>query len=279
MPAPSLSPIRRLRGLTRGRRRYRLGGALGALHVVAVLVSVSACTPATAPLGDLAGKLVSAGIEGAGKPHDRRKDYDYRRHVDEAKWACRAAATPTRLIVPDGEAHFVPKDDAVRFVRFADCKVEWLDACASATKDATYGARTYAGREVRHAETIDVADEIDLYERFPAFSAMFGGRMTKPTTMRVEHRSLTIRETSRTFARTDLEHTDACTGATHWVASVEHGSLRINFDPSGYAGEQELEAQKVHAVGSYAACVREEEGACEGPIAITIVPLRGVLFR
>lgn len=255
---------------------------MGVVRVRAVLALAlafaSGCSPSTAPLGDLAGKVIGAAIDSAAKPYDRRADPDYRQHVAEKRWACHTAMSPTRLVVPDGDAHLRSDGAAVRFVRYADCKVQWLDGCIT-KKKADYGTRASPGGDARRAGTFDVADEIDLFERVPAFSSMFGGRMAKVTLMRVELRTMTVRESSATFSREDLEDSAACGSATHWIASIEHGALRVNFDPSPYAGEHELEAQKVLGLGSYAACVREEEGACEAPVAVTIAPLRDLRQR
>jgi len=123
---------------------------------------------------------------------------------------------------------------------------------------------------------VDVFDEVDLYERFPAFSAMFGDRLAKPTIMRVGLRTMTTRDSSVSFSRGDLEASDACFGATHAVASIELGALRVVFDPSPHAGEKELEGQKVLGLGSYGACVGDGAGSCDAVVAVTIVPLRGV---
>lgn len=245
------------------------------VRTVALLAIVSlGCTSSTAPLGDVAGKMLGAAIDNAAKPYDRRKDYDYQRRVAWSRNACQTASAPTRLVVLDAETHLRP-EGGVRLVRYLDCKVEWLDSCRTKSA-ATYRPAVYLRTEARRAQTVDVPDEIDLYERFPAFSTAFGHRMSKPTTMRVELRALTVRETGAAFGRADLDATDGCSGATHYIASIEHGALRVNFDPTAYAGESELEAQKTLAVGDYGACVREESGACESAVAITIAPLRGL---
>lgn len=241
--------------------------------VLLATLGLTSCTSRTAPLGDFAGRLVSSAVAHAGERYDRRRDPDYRRQVQASRWAaCQGTSTATRVIVPDGEARLPPDDARVRVVRYADCKIDWLEGCR-AKRSSAYGERVYLASDARRAETSVILDEVDLYDRFPAFSAMFGARIAKKTEMHVEVRLLTKREIGEKFGRSDLEPTDACAGATHWVAVVEYGALRVNFDPSAYAGENELEAQKVLGVGSYAACVREEPGACNAAVAITIAPL------
>lgn len=224
---------------------------------------------------DLGARVATAAVGAAASGSGPRRDsYEYRVAVTRAKTQCASAGANgrVRLVVTDGASHLAirPSDD-VRFVRYDDCQLEWLDGCA-ARDPSTYSARwTIAPSE--GARILDIADEADLYERLPGASLPLVARSQRGARLRVEVIGATMRETQLSWRRRDLVASDVCALATHWVAAIEQGALRLNVDPSPSPSERELDAQKELELGSYAACRRGEPDACEAPVAVTLAPI------
>jgi hypothetical protein len=218
----------------------------------------------------LGGHAAGAALGAAASPGPRPRDtYAYRAQLAQAMNQCAAPTTAQEQLVLDAADHLKSSADAVRVVRFTDCRITWLDDC-SFTRPALYGApRELEGERAR---VIDVWDDVDLYERVPAWSTAWGSRVRGGAHLRVDLVTATARETKVEPRRADLASEDACAGATHYLAAVLYGAVRVNVDPQPNLTERELDAQATLDLGGYAAC-RREEGPCLAPVAVKLVPL------
>jgi len=215
----------------------------------------------------LAGEVLGGALHAAASGSPRRRDtYEYQVEVAKARGAaCSNDHAALRLFVLDAAAHL--RTDTVRVARWEGCEVTWLDDCRLAR--AEYGpARP---REGDGARTIDVWDDVDLYELLPAWSASWKHPVAQGRHLRVQTLVEAVRE-APAITRADIPSDVACTGATHVVSALELGAVRLNVDPKDGATERELEAQRELELGDYSACRRGE--GCAAIVAVGLTPLR-----
>jgi hypothetical protein len=200
---------------------------------------------------------------------DRRHTYEYRRRLAEAQTKCGPTNAQSRVLLLDGDEHL--RDiSSVRVVRVRDCRIEWLEGC-SPKSPLTYGAP--APSKAPTANTIRLEDELDLFEQLRMGTARFAVPLRSGTPVLVESIVASERQLGLPVERADLEGSDACVDATHWISAIEYGALRVNVDPPPNPSEHHLDAQKAFELGSFAACRRAEDGACAAAIAVTLLPL------
>ena len=186
---------------------------------------------------------------------------------------CATLPDRVRLVVTEGDAHAPPRTpDGVRFVSFVGCRINWLDACQA--PDGAVYTDAVKSVAVLGPRIVEVWDEVELYERLPGSSPEYIARARRGERLRFEVIADTVRETPAFYTRRDLGRVAECQTATHWVAAVEHGALRVNVDPPVDATETQLDAQKELERGAVAGCRRGEPRACDAVVAVTLTRIK-----
>jgi hypothetical protein len=179
----------------------------------------------------------------------------------------------------------------VVFVKYEGCDLQVLDGCAVDSERGKLGGYNPVEWTSGQLETVDIADQNDLYAKLPLGAATLGGRVEQGEKFHMEYFVSGTRTATREHQyRSAISKIDGCTGATHFVYGYNLGafalgsasSLKQNVGGSyfgfGAGGSRASASQADKKGGELSACKGsdvKEVDRCKVPIRLTLREISG----
>ncbi|RMG96727.1 MAG: hypothetical protein D6705_10410 [Deltaproteobacteria bacterium] len=176
------------------------------------------------------------------------------------------------------------------FVRYEGCSLKILDECKNDSIRGEQGAYKPVEWTTGQLETIDIANEGDLYAKLPLGKATLGARVAGGERFRMEYYVAGTRYASRDAVyAADLEGRYGCDEATHFVYAYNLGAFALGsaneFDASaggsvygfGAGGSQHSHYRADKKGGDLSACRSDaatEIAGCKAPIRLHLRKIR-----
>jgi tetratricopeptide (TPR) repeat protein len=174
----------------------------------------------------------------------------------------------------------------VVFVRYQGCDLIVMDSCSSDSVRGSLGSYKPVDWTSGSLESIDVANEGELYAKLPLGAATLGGRVRGGEKFHMEYFVSGTRSATRdTIHRADLAKTPGCKNATHFVYAYNLGAFALGAQSNlhaeaggtvgvfGGGGSHSSQSKAEKRGGDIAACKGEsgkEQQACKSPIRLTL---------
>ncbi len=121
-------------------------------------------------------------------------------------------------------------------VRYEGCKLTVLDRCRNESIHGALGAYKPVDWTSGQLETVDLANEGELFAKLPLGAASLGGRVNAGEKFHMEYFVAGTRSASRgDVYRADLEKLPGCEGATHFVYGYNLGAFALGSVKQGQA--------------------------------------------
>ena len=248
---------------------------LGVLGGTAVIVAAAtACgggsvAPGTKSAADVQAsglKDSAAGNRCSPKNHDRPFIIDWDA-TDAASFESRAA-------------------NDVIFVRYQGCDLIVMDSCVNDSVKGSFGSYKPVEWTSGSVESLDIANEGELYAKLPLGAATLGGRVQGGEKFHMEYFVSGTRSATRgEVHRADLAKTQGCKNATHFVYAYNLGAFALKAQSNvhgeaggtvaGFGGGARRSSQQAAEKkgGDLSTCRGEsakEQQACKAPIRLTL---------
>lgn len=113
-------------------------------------------------------------------------------------------------------------------VKYEGCGLQVLDRCRDDSVRGSLGAYRPIDWTSGSLETIDIANEGELFAKLPLGSASLGGRVSAGEKFHMEYYVAGSRGATRDAVyKSDLERYSGCKGATHWVYGYNLGAFAL----------------------------------------------------
>jgi hypothetical protein len=174
----------------------------------------------------------------------------------------------------------------VVFVRYEGCDLQVLDACSVDSVKGAFGGYKAIDWTTGQLESIDIADENELYAKLPLGAALLGGRVHDGEKFHMEYFVSGTRSASREHLyRAALDKVPGCKGATHFVYAYNLGAFALASQSSlkgeangsylgfGSGGSHSSETKTDKKGGDLGSCTSDsarEVDSCKVPIRLTL---------
>jgi hypothetical protein len=174
----------------------------------------------------------------------------------------------------------------VVFVRYTDCELEIVDQCSIDSVRGSFGSYRPVEWTSGSVESIEIADEGDLFAKLPLGAAALEARVQGGEKFALEYFVAGTRMATRdTIDRTTLSRVEACKRATHFVYSYNLGAFALLSRTSAKgslggtvmgvgAGGSRSSKQKADKsaglIGSCRGASAKEVETCKAPIRLTL---------
>ena len=228
---------------------------------------------------------------GARMPKSNGQANDLYSKTFAGRTACSSATAAARPFIIDWDATDQSSFQAhaqtdVVVVRYHDCALEVLEGCRAGDVNGSLGS--YAAIEWTSGglESIDIADQNDLYAKLPLGVASLGGRVESGEKFHMEYFVSGTRTATRDHVyASELASNPACAGATHFVHQYNLGAFALaaqsklhaavdgSYFGFGAGGEKTSATSTDKIGGKLAACTEDsakEVDDCKVPIRLTL---------
>jgi hypothetical protein len=174
----------------------------------------------------------------------------------------------------------------VVFVRYEGCDLQVLDACSVDSIKGAFGGYKAIDWTTGQLESVDIADENELYAKLPLGAALLGGRVHDGEKFHMEYFVSGTRSASREHLyRGALDKVPGCKGATHFVYAYNLGAFALASQSSlkgeangsylgfGSGGSHSSETKTDKKGGDLGSCTSDsakEVDSCKVPIRLTL---------
>ena len=228
---------------------------------------------------------------GARMPNGKGQANDLYAKTFAGRSACAPAQAAARPFIIDWDATDQSSFQAqaqsdVVVVRYHDCALEVLTECRADDMKGSFGSYAAIQWTSGGLESIDIADEDDLYAKLPLGVASLGGRVESGEKFHMEYFVSGTRTATREHLyASELASNPACAGATHFVhqynlgafalaaQSKLHAAIDGSYFGFGAGGGKTSETTTDKKGGDLAACTEDsakEVDDCKVPIRLTL---------
>ena len=174
----------------------------------------------------------------------------------------------------------------VVFVRYEGCDLQVLDACSVDSVKGAFGGYKAIDWTTGQLETIDIADENELYAKLPLGAALLGGRVHDGEKFHMEYFVSGTRSATREHVyRGALDKVPGCKGVTHFVYAYNLGAFALASQSNlkgeangsylgfGSGGSHSSETKTDKKGGDLGSCTSDsakEVDTCKVPIRLTL---------
>ncbi|MBS2014622.1 MAG: hypothetical protein JST00_17170 [Deltaproteobacteria bacterium] len=174
----------------------------------------------------------------------------------------------------------------VVFVRYQGCDLIVIDSCVDDSVRGGFGSYKPVEWTSGSVESIDIANEGELYAKLPLGAASLGGRVQGGEKFHMEYFVSGVRTATRdTIARADLAKRPGCKNATHFVYAYNLGAFALGAQSNVHgqaggtvggfgAGGARSSASKADKrggdLGSCRGASAKELTTCKVPIRLTL---------
>jgi len=176
--------------------------------------------------------------------------------------------------------------DDVVFVRYQGCDLIVMDACVRDSVKGSCGSYKPVEWTSGSVESLDIANEGELYAKLPLGAATLSGRVQGGEKFHMEYFVSGTRSATRSeIHRADLAKTPGCKNATHFVYAYNLGAFALKAQSNshgeaggtvaGFGGGTSRSSQSAAEKkgGDISTCRGEsakEQVACKAPIRLTL---------
>jgi hypothetical protein len=171
-------------------------------------------------------------------------------------------------------------------VKYEGCDLSILDGCSMDSLKGAFGSYKPIDWTTGQLESIDIANQNDLFAKLPLGAAALGGRVQQGEKFHMEYYVSGTRSATREHVyRSALASVPGCAGATHFVYAYNLGAFALgsasnmnrevgaSYFGFGAGGTHASSAQADKKGGDLGSCksdsAREIEG-CKAPIRLTL---------
>jgi hypothetical protein len=174
----------------------------------------------------------------------------------------------------------------VVFVHYEGCDLDILDACSVDSVKGAFGGYKPVDWTSGQLESIDIADENELYAKLPLGAASLGGRVQNGEKFHMEYFVSGTRSATRDHLyRGALDKVAGCKGATHFVYGYNLGAFALasksnlkgevngSYLGFGGGGTHTSQTQADKKGGDLGTCTSDsvkEVDTCKVPIRLTL---------
>jgi hypothetical protein len=174
----------------------------------------------------------------------------------------------------------------VVFVRYEGCDLKVLDACSDDAVKGRFGGYKPVDWTAGQLESVDIADEDQLFARLPLGAASLDGRVQHGEKFHMEYFVSGTRSATREHQyRAALAKVSACAGATHFVYAYNLGAFALastsklqgeangsyfGFGGGGSHASQTQADKKGGVIASCSSDSAKEVETCKAPIRLAL---------
>ncbi len=174
----------------------------------------------------------------------------------------------------------------VVFVRYQGCDLIVIDSCSSDSVKGSLGSYKPVEWTSGSMESLDIANEADLYAKLPLGAATLGSRVQGGEKFHMQYFVSGTRSATRdSIHRSDLAKTPGCKNATHFVYAYNLGAFALGAQSNaraeaggtmlgvGAGGSQSTQSKAEKRGGELASCRADsakELSTCKVPIRLTL---------
>ena len=172
------------------------------------------------------------------------------------------------------------------FVRYEGCDLQVLDGCVDDSVRGSLGSYKNVEWTSGSLESMDIADEDDLFAKLPLGAADLGGRVHSGEKLHMEYFVAGTRAATRSAVyRDSLKRIAGCEGATHFVYAFNVGAFALgstsqltanasgSYFGFGAGAAKSSESSALKRGGNLVACHADSASGVEGckvPIRLTL---------